>query len=221
MLASFPSINAFDALAERAKIEASKSRRWKPAHLVETRNLVREGNGALVARWMTAGIGESPEPAAAVLTAAFDFVAATIDALTPSEADPVLYAIRAAQPDRESSLSKKAAMEMYGIVSSEPEHDVSVGVTAAFWMRKICDALASLDPQLIRRCPCCCKDRLFYARRRDQKACPKHAQLLRSTRWLRTDKGRKHYRALLKNPQRSRVLCQPELKREPRRKRKR
>jgi hypothetical protein len=179
---------------------------------------VRQGRGPQMGRWMTAGLWESPERAAAALTAAFDFVAAIIDASTPSEVDPVLYPIRAAQPLREGSLSKKAAMEMLAVFSSKPDPDPSV-LPAALWMQKISDALASVDPQRIRKCPLC-QDRLFYARRLDQKACSvKHARLLRSTRWLRTGKGKKHYAELLKNPKKSRLLHQPDVEHGGRRRR--
>jgi len=161
-----------------------------------------------MARFVTAGITESPERAVAALSAAFDFVAATIDALTPSELDPALFRIRAAQPLRESEFSKKAAMEVLANVSSS-DPDFSVGLIAAFWMQKISDALTDLDPQRIRKCPVC-QDRLFYVSRTDQKACsPKHARRLRSNRWLRTETGKKYYTKLLKHPRKSRLLRGP------------
>ena len=179
--------------------------------------LVRQGAGELVAGSL-AGVGgtDSAERNSAALYRVFEFVAAEIDALTPSGVDPVLYAIRAHQPDRDKSTIKEAVKALMGVLKptladylSPAAPHLAAHLLAAEWMKWISDALAHLDAQRICKCELC--DCLFYARRSDQKACSlRHAKLLRSKRWLNTAKGRRYYKRQLKDPKKSKRLAKPE-----------
>ncbi len=198
----------------KAKSEASKSNnRWMtPSFLVALRNIVRDGDaGIMIEFFVESGPCDSAKEiptSARALRCTFDFAAGIVDALVPSENDISLYATRAAQPERESSLSKESAIGLDAAMRQIQIDITSLSpvLTVEWLMQSIADAVGNLDPSLLRKCPVC-TNRLFYARRRDQKACSlKHARLLRSRRWLGTVKGQKHYATLLKSPKRSKLL---------------
>jgi hypothetical protein len=200
-------------------LKASKSGRLLPEHLVAMRNLVRQGAGEMAAGFLASvGDSDSAERNSAALCRVFEFVAAEIDELTPSEVDPVLYAIRAHQPDRDKSAAKEAVKGLAGVLKptladylSPSAPHLAAHLLAAEWMKWISDALAHLDAKRICKCKLC--DRLFYARRSDQKTCSLgHAKLLRSKRWLNTAKGRRYYKRHLKDPKKSKRLAKPERK---------